>query len=75
MIGHFSKMFEAGTLIGIIGVTNTILIGLIFTVLTIKDKNIYSAIGFHYIWNVLLYCVIGMNLSGNEVSNSILSRK
>ena len=73
MIGHFSKMFEDGTLIGIIGVTNAILIGLIFTVLTIKDKNIYSAIGFHYIWNVLLYCVIGMNLSGNEVSNSIFS--
>ena len=73
MIGHFSKMFEAGTLIGIIGVTNAILIGLIFTVLTIKDKNIYSAIGFHYVWNVLLYCVIGMNLSGNEVSNSIFS--
>ena len=71
MIGHLSKMFDAGILIGIIGIINAILIGLIFTVLTIKDKNIYSAIGFHYIWNFLLYCVVGLNLSGIETSNSI----
>lgn len=71
MIGHVSKMFSDGTLIGLIGITNAILIGLIFSLLTLKDKNIYSAIGFHYIWNIALYCVIGLNLSGNEVSNSI----
>ena len=71
MIGHMSKMFDAGILIGVIGIINAILIGLIFTVLTIKDKNIYSAIGFHYMWNFLLYCVVGLNLSGNEASNSI----
>lgn len=73
LIGHWSQMFEAGTLIGIIGVTNAILIGLIFTLLTIKDKNIYSAIGFHHIWNFGLYCIIGLNLSGNKVTNSIFN--
>ena len=73
IIGHFDKMFDAGLLIGIIGIVNAVLIGLIFTILTIKDKNIYSAIGFHYIWNFTLYSIIGLNLSGNEVTNSIFS--
>ena len=73
IIGHVDKMFDAGLLIGIIGIVNAVLIGLIFTILTIKDKNIYSAIGFHYIWNFTLYSIIGLNLSGNEVTNSIFS--
>lgn len=73
LIGHWSKMFDDGTLIGIIGVTNAILIGLIFTVLTMQDKNIYSAIGFHHIWNFGLFCIIGLNVSGNEVTNSIFN--
>ena len=73
IVGHVDKMFDAGLLIGIIGIVNAVLIGLIFTILTIKDKNIYSAIGFHYIWNFTLYSIIGLNLSGNEVTNSIFS--
>ena len=72
VIGHFDKMFDAGIIIGILGVINAILIGLIFTVLTLKDKNIYSAIGFHYIWNFLLYSIVGLNLSGNDTTNAIL---
>ena len=73
MIGHVDKMFESGILIGIIGIVNAVLIGLIFTILTIKDKNIYSAIGFHCIWNFTLYSIIGLNLSGNNVTNSIFN--
>lgn len=71
LIGHWSKMFDDGMLIGMIGVVNAILIGLIFTVLTMKDKNIYSSIGFHHIWNFGLYCIIGLNVSGIETQNSI----
>ena len=73
MIGHLTKMFDAGIIIGLIGILNAILISLIFTTLTLKDKNIYAAIGFHWLWNALLYCVIGLNLSGNEASNSLLN--
>ena len=36
-----------------------------------KEKNIYSAIGFHFIWNFALFNVIGLNLSGIEITNSI----
>ena len=73
MIGHLNKMFDAGIIIGLIGILNAILISLIFTTLTLKDKNIYAAIGFHWLWNALLYCVIGLNLSGNDASNSLLN--
>ena len=70
-IGHFNKMFEEGTLIGIIGIINLVLISLIFVVMTLKDKNIYTAIGFHFIWNFSLFNIIGLNLSGLETNNSI----
>ena len=68
---HFSKMFDEGALIGIIGLMNLILISLIFVVITLKNKNIYGATGFHFIWNFALFSIIGLNLSGLETSNSI----
>ena len=70
-VGHFSKMFAEGTLIGIIGIVNLILISLIFVMLTLENKNIYGATGFHFIWNFALFSIIGLNLSGLETTNSI----
>lgn len=72
-IGHYSELFNDGQLIGIIGVVNLALISLIWITTTIKDKNIYSAIGFHFVWNFVLFNVIGLNLSGIKASNSILN--
>ena len=69
--GHFDKMFVDGTLIGIIGIINLLLISLIFVVITLKNKNIYGTIGFHFIWNFALFSIIGLNLSGLETTNSI----
>ena len=43
--------------------------------LTLKDKNIYSAAGFHFIWNFSLFSIIGLNLSGLETSNAIFKMK
>ena len=71
-LGHFSKMFENGMLTGIIGITNLLIISLIFVLLTINNKNIYGAVGFHFIWNFTLFNIIGLNLSGLETTNSIL---
>lgn len=70
-VNHLSKLFEEGMLIGIIGVANLLLISLIWIITTLKDKNIYSAIGFHFIWNFVLFSIIGLNLSGLETTNSI----
>lgn len=70
-IGHFDKMFNESALIGIIGLLNLIIISLIFVVITLKNKNIYGATGFHFIWNFTLFSIIGLNLSGLETTNSI----
>ena len=70
-IGHFDKMFNESALIGIIGILNLIIISLIFVVITLKNKNIYGATGFHFIWNFTLFSIIGLNLSGLETTNSI----
>lgn len=70
-VGHFSKLFDEGILIGIIGVLNLLLISIIWVTTTLKDNNIYSAIGFHFIWNFALFNIIGLNLSGIESVNSI----
>jgi membrane protease YdiL (CAAX protease family) len=70
-IGHINKMFDSGLLIGLIGIINLLLISLIFVVITLKNKNIYGAIGFHFIWNFVLFSIIGLNLSGLETTNSI----
>jgi hypothetical protein len=70
-LGHFNKMFDAGLLIGFIGIINLLLISLIFTLITLKNKNIYVSTGFHFIWNFALFNIIGLNLSGLEITNSI----
>ena len=71
LIGHLSKLFDEGFIIGIIGIANLLLISMIWITTTLKDKNIYSAIGFHFIWNFALFNIIGLNLSGLEITNSI----
>ncbi len=68
---HFPKHFGDGILIGIIGCVNLVLVGVILVRLTIRGKNIGAAIGFHWIWNFLLFNVIGLNLSGLETADSL----
>ena len=70
-VGHIAKLFDFGIVIGIIGIINLFLISMIWITTTLKDKNIYSAIGFHFIWNFALFNIIGLNLSGIEATNSI----
>lgn len=66
IIPHWSSLFEGGTIYGIIGVANLILISVIFSLLTIYFKSIWAACGLHSFWNAILYCILGLNLSGKE---------
>jgi len=66
IIPHLSSLFEGEMIYGVIGVINLILISVIFSFLTICFKNIWAACGLHSFWNTILYCVLGLNLSGNE---------
>lgn len=51
---------------GVIGVANLILISILFSLLTIRFKGIWAACGLHSFWNAVLYCILGLNLSGND---------
>ncbi|MCI2113309.1 MAG: CPBP family intramembrane metalloprotease [Ruminococcus sp.] len=66
IIPHWSSLFEGGTIYGVIGVTNLVLISIIFSLLTIRFKSIWVACGLHSFWNAILYCILGLNLSGKD---------
>lgn len=66
IVPHWSSLFEGGTIYGVIGVVNLVLISIIFSLLTIRFKSIWVACGLHSFWNAILYCILGLNLSGND---------
>lgn len=66
IIPHWSSLLEGGTIYGVIGVANLVLISIIFSLLTIRFKSIWVACGLHSFWNAILYCILGLNLSGKD---------
>lgn len=66
IIPHWSSLFDGGTVYGVIGVANLVLISIIFSLLTVRLKSIWAACGLHSFWNAILYSVLGLNLSGND---------
>ena len=66
IIPHWSSLFDGGTVYGVIGVANLVLISVIFSLLTIDFKSIWAACGLHSFWNAILYSVLGLNLSGKD---------
>lgn len=63
---HLVSLFDGGMTYGVIGVANLVLISIIFSLLTIRFKSIWVACGLHSFWNAILYCILGLNLSGND---------
>ena len=63
---HLSSLFVEDFAYGVIGIMNLILISIIFSLLTIYFGSIWAACGLHSFWNAILYCVLGLNLSGND---------
>ena len=66
IIPHWSSLFDGGTVYGVIGVANLVLISIIFSLLTIRFQSIWAACGLHSFWNAILYCILGLNLSGKD---------
>ena len=62
---HLSSLFDGGFVYGVIGIANLVLISIIFSLLTLRFKSIWAACGLHSFWNAILYCILGLNLSGN----------
>ena len=66
IIPHWSSLFDGDMIYGVIGVANLVLISIIFSLLTIRFKSIWVACGLHSFWNAILYCILGLNLSGKD---------
>ena len=66
IIPHWSSLFDGGTVYGVIGVANLVLISIIFSLLTVRFKSIWAACGLHSFWNAILYSVLGLNLRGKD---------
>ena len=69
---HLSSLFAGDLLYGVIGIVNLILISILFSHLTIFLGNIWAACGLHSFWNAILYCILGLNLSGNAEKTAAL---
>ncbi len=69
ILPHWSSLFSGEFIYGILGILNLVLISVIFSMLTIRQKSIWGACGLHSIWNVILYSILGLNLSGKDDSS------
>lgn len=56
----------------LISVTNTLLIGIVFSLIYYYHDNIWIVSGFHSIWNFVLGPVLGSAVSGFELPTSLL---
>ncbi|MGN0374030.1 MAG: lysostaphin resistance A-like protein [Butyrivibrio sp.] len=66
IIPHWSSLFDGNMIYGVIGVVNLVLISIILSLLTIRFRSIWAACGLHSFWNAILYCILGLNLSGKD---------
>lgn len=66
IIPHCASLFAEISVYSVVGIINLVLISVIFSLLTIRFKNIWAACGLHSFWNAVLYSILGLNLSGNE---------
>lgn len=72
-IPHFSSLFENGLVYGIIGTINLLLVSAIFSLLMIKNKNIWISCAIHSFWNFFLFNIVGLNLSGTDKQPAVFS--
>lgn len=70
ILPHMSSMSEAGGVFIVLGILNTALISVIFSLLTLHFKSIWAACGLHMVWNFILYNILGLNLSGKDTKTA-----
>jgi len=60
-----TSLLESTPLFAVLGIINLYLVSLVFALLVEKRSNLWVACGLHGMWNFVLYCVLGLTLSGN----------
>lgn len=73
ILPHSLSLFSGEIIYSVIGVINLILISIIFSFITIKFDTIWVACGLHSFWNLVLYSVLGLNLSGTDEATAIFN--
>ena len=73
IIPHSLSLFSGEIIYSVIGVINLVLISIIFSLFTIKFNTIWVACGLHSFWNLVLYSVLGLNLSGTDEATAIFN--
>lgn len=73
IIPHCTSLFGGGAIYATMGIVNLALISIIFSLLTLRFNSIWIACGLHSFWNAILYCVLGLNLSGNGKTTAIFN--
>ena len=68
VLAHWSGLFTQGAVFGVISIVNLILISIIFSLVTLRFRSIWAACGLHSFWNAILFCILGLNVSGNDDS-------
>ncbi|GMQ57849.1 type II CAAX endopeptidase family protein [Vallitalea sediminicola] len=67
----FSALHLLNPNVSIVGLINIVLIGILFTYMTLKTKSILMAIGYHITWNFFQGGFFGFNVSGSSIWDSI----
>ncbi|GKX31429.1 hypothetical protein SH1V18_39090 [Vallitalea longa] len=67
----FSVLHLSNPSVSVIGLINIVIIGVLFTYMTLKTKNILMATGFHITWNFFQGGLFGFNVSGTTMWDSI----
>lgn len=71
---HFPTLLSADFKFAVIGVINIYLVSAVFSMLYILRKNIYVVSGLHCLWNFVLYCIMGLSVSGSDRNtNAVLN--
>lgn len=65
-----TSLLESTPKFAIIGTVNLYLVSVVFTLLVEKRLNLWVACGLHSMWNFVLYCALGLTLTGNETVTS-----
>lgn len=60
----FGALHLSNPHVSVVGFINIIVIGMLFTYMTLKTRNIMMAIGFHMTWNFFQGGFFGFNVSG-----------
>jgi len=70
---HLQNLFSSDTKFGVIGFINTMLVSILFSLIMIKEKNIWLVSAIHTSWNFILGVFYGINVSSIETRTSILN--